>query len=110
MEIDRFLEATKGLAKKKARKEEVERLRKVFERFCLLNRSYLDKESIEKLETPISMAETIVSTVRYLDSEISRLRNKRMKLPFENVQLGEMQRVQKKNEMLLKKYLEGFSR
>jgi hypothetical protein len=45
--------------------------------------------------------------LRYLDSEITRLRNKRMKLPFENVELGEMQKVQNQNEILRKEYLAG---
>ena len=31
-----------------------------------------------------------------------------MKLPFENVELGEMQKIQNKNEMLVKEYLAGF--
>jgi len=41
-----------------------------------------------------------------LDAEITRLRNKRMKMPFENVTLGEMQKVQNRNETLMKEYLE----
>jgi hypothetical protein len=28
-----------------------------------------------------------------------------MKMPFENVELGELQKVQNKNEMLIKEYL-----
>jgi hypothetical protein len=28
-----------------------------------------------------------------------------MKMPFENVELGEMQKIQNKNEMLIKEYL-----
>jgi hypothetical protein len=31
-----------------------------------------------------------------------------MKLPFENVTLGEMQKVQNRNEMLIKEFLAGF--
>ena len=56
------------------------------------------------------MAEAIANTVQYLDAEIARLRSKRMKLPFENVTLSEMQKVQNKNEMLLKEYLAGFQK
>jgi hypothetical protein len=44
--------------------------------------------------------------MQYLDSEIARLRNKRMRLPFENVTLNEMQKVQKKNELLIGEYLD----
>lgn len=71
-----------------------------------MNRNYLDKETFEKAQDSISsIAETIAGTIRYLEGEITRLRNKRMKLPFENVTLNEMQKVQKKNESLLGEYL-----
>jgi hypothetical protein len=105
MEIEKFLELTQGL-EKKAKKEELERFKKFFERFHNLNRAYLDKETFEKAEESISsMSGAIASTLQYLDAEITRLRNKRMKLPLENVELGEMQKVQNKNEMLIKEYL-----
>ena len=107
MDIEKFLELTKGLEKKKkGQEEEFENLKKFFERFHLLNRAYLDKETFEKAQESISsIAEAIVNTIRYLDTEIARLRSKRMKLPFENVTLGEMQKVQNRNEILLKEYL-----
>ncbi len=107
MDIEKFLELTKNLdSKEKGKKEELEKLQKFFERFHLLNRAYLDKETFEKAQESIfSIAEAITSTIRYLDSEIARLRGKRMKLPFENVELGEMQKVQNKNEMLIKEFL-----
>jgi hypothetical protein len=53
------------------------------------------------------MAEATVNTIQYLDAEITRLRNKRMKLPLENLELGNMQKVQNKNEMLIREYLSG---
>lgn len=110
MEIDKFLELTQKLeAKKEGKKEELERFQKFFERFHLLNRNYLDKEAFEKAQGSISStAETIANTVKYLDSEIARLRSKRMKLPFENVTFGEMQKVQNKNEILIKEFMAGF--
>ncbi len=110
MDIEKFLEVTKKLDKeKKGKQEELERLKKLFERFHLLNRNYLDKETFEKSQDSISsMAEMIANTIQYLDAEIARLRSKRLKLPFENVTLSEMQKVQNKNEMLLKEYLAGF--
>jgi hypothetical protein len=110
MEIEKFLEVTKKLdSKKKGKKEELEKFQKFFERFHLLNRAYLDKESFEKAQESISsMAEAIASTIQYLDAEITRLRNKRMKLPLENMELGEIQKVQNKNEMFVKEYLAGF--
>ena len=110
MEIDKFLELTKNLdKKKKGKEEELERFKRFFERFHLLNRNYLDKETFEKAQESISsIAEAIANTKRYLDTEIARLRGKRMKLPFENVTLGEMQKVQNRNEMLIKEYLATF--
>jgi hypothetical protein len=33
-----------------------------------------------------------------------------MKMPFENVTLGEMQKVQNRNEMLIREYLESISK
>jgi hypothetical protein len=111
MDIEKFLEITKKLDKKKGKDEEAERLERVFERFHNLNRAYLDKETFEKAEKSISsMSETIASTMQYLDAEMTRLRNKRMKLPLENVELGEMQKAQNKNEMLIKEYLAELQR
>jgi uncharacterized phage infection (PIP) family protein YhgE len=107
MDIEKFFEMTKKIdKKKKGKKEEMEKLQKFFERFHLLNRNYLDKETFEKAQDSISsMAEAIANTIQYLDSEIAHLRSKRMKLPFENVTLSEIQKVQNKNEMLIKEYL-----
>jgi hypothetical protein len=107
MDLDKFLELAKKLdSKKKGKKEELEKFQKFFERFHLLNRAYLDKETFEKAQGSVSsMAEAVANTIQYLDAEITRLRNKRMRLPLENVELGEMQKVQNKNEMLMKDYL-----
>ncbi len=106
MEIEKFLELTQGLEKKKGKEEERERLKRFFERFHNLNRAYLDQETFQKAEASISsMAETIVNSIKYLEDEIARLRSKRQKMPFENVELSEMQKVQNKNEMLIKEYL-----
>src|SRR4030042_1228957 len=106
MEIEKFLELTRELEKKKAKKEDLERFKKFFERFHNLNRAYLDKETFEKAEESISsMSGAIASTIQYLDAEITRLRKKRMKLPLENVELGEIQKAQNKNEMLIKENL-----
>ncbi len=109
METEKFLDAVKKLdKKKKGKEEELEKLQKLFERFHLLNRNYLDKETYEKAQGSIStVADTMVNTIRYLDDEIARLRGKRMKLPFENVELAEMQKVQARNAALLHDYLAG---
>jgi hypothetical protein len=42
--------------------------------------------------------------LQYLDAEITRLRNKRMKLPLKMWNWGDA-KVQNKNEMLIKEYL-----
>jgi hypothetical protein len=106
MDAEKFLGMAKALEKKrKGKKEELERFKKFFERFHLLNRAYLDKETFEKAQESIStMAEAVVNTVQYLDREIVRLRNKGRKQPFENVELAEMQKVQRRNEMLIKEF------
>ena len=112
MDIDKFLEITGKLEpQKKGGKEELEKLQKFFERFHMVNRTYLDKEAFEKAQESISsIAETIANTIQYLDDEIARLRSKRLKMPFENVELGEMQKVQNKNALLIKEYLAGFQK
>jgi hypothetical protein len=112
METDKFLELAKKLdSKKKGKKEELEKFKRFFERFHNLNRAYLDKETFEKAEESISsMAGAMASTIQYLEAEITRLRNKRMKLPLENIELGEMQKVQNRNEMLMKEFLAGFQK
>jgi len=110
MEIEKFTELMKKLdKKKKGKQEEVEKLKRLFERFHLLNRNYLDKETFEAAQgSLLAMADTIVNTIQYLDAEIARLRNKRMKLPFENLTLSEMQKAQNRNELFIKEYLAGF--
>ena len=107
MDINQLVELAKKLdSKKQGKKEDLEKLQRFFERFHLLNRKYLDKETFEKARGSISsMAEAIANTVRFLDDEIARLRSKRLKLPFENVELNEMQKDHAKNESLLKEYL-----
>ena len=107
MDIEKLLEMAKKLdSKKKGKKEELEKFKRFFERFHNLNRAYLDKETFEKAGESITlMSEAIANTLQYLDAEITRLRNKRMKLPLENVEFGELQKVQNRNEMLIREYL-----
>jgi hypothetical protein len=110
MDLEKFVKLAEALEKKKKGKnEELEKLQKLFERFHLLNRKYLDKEAFEKAQGSIpSISEAIAGTVRYLDAEVTRLRSKRMKLPFENMELGEIQKLQVRNEMLFKEFLAQF--
>ena len=112
MDTEKFVELTKMLDKRnKGKQEELEKLQKYFDRFHLINRNYLDKETSEKAQGSLSsIVEIMVNTIQYLDGEIARLRNKRMKLPFENVELAEMQKTQGRNEQLLKEYLAEFQK
>ncbi len=107
MDIDKLLEFSKKLdSKKKGKKEEMEKLTRLFEKFHLMNRKYLDKETFEKAQaSAASMGEAIANTMRFLDDEIARLRSKRMKLSLENLELSEMQKAHARNEMLLKEYM-----
>ena len=109
MDTEKILEVAKKLdSEKKGKKEGLEKLKKLFERFHLLNRAYLDKETFEKAQESItSIAEAIANTINYLDEEIARFRNKGRKQPFEDVALAEMQKTQKRNEMLVNEYLAG---
>jgi hypothetical protein len=111
MEIEKFMELTATLEKKKTgKKENLEKVQTFFERFHLLNRKYLDRDAFEKALGSIpAIAEAVSTTVQYLEAEIARLRSKRSKLPVENVELAEMQKIEAKNEMLLKDLLAQFA-
>jgi len=47
MEIEKFLELTQELEKRRRRRRKLERFKKFFERFQNLNRAYLDKETLK---------------------------------------------------------------
>jgi hypothetical protein len=50
MEIEKFLELTQGLEKKKkAKKEDLERFKKFFERFHNLNRAYQHSKTLKMM-------------------------------------------------------------
>ena len=112
MEKENLLELVKKIeSKKKGKKEDLEKFQKFFERFHLLNRAYLDKETFEKEKgSASSIVEAVTRTIQYLDEEIARLRNKRMRMPVENVELGEMQKSEAKNEMLIKEFIAEFQK
>jgi hypothetical protein len=112
MDIDRFVELVKKLASEKRDDQAgLDHFRKLFERFHHLNRNYLDQETFEKTRESISsMADTIADTARYLDTEIARTQSKRMKLPVDSLTLNEMQKVQRKNETLVKEYIQELGK
>ena len=110
MDIAHWTEMAKKLDSEKEGKGETrERLEKLFERFHLVNRKYLDKETFEKARgSAATMVEAMASTVRFLDTEVARLRSKRTKLPGEDIDFHEMQKAQARNELLLKEYEASF--
>jgi hypothetical protein len=88
----------------------IDQLKRIAERLDVSVNALIPENEIlsEKAQASVSsMAEAIANTLRYLDSEIIRLKNKRMKLPVENVELGKMQKVQNQNEILRKECLAG---
>ena len=49
MEMEKFLEAAKSLdKKKKGKEEELEKMKKLFERFHVINHKYLDADTYEE--------------------------------------------------------------
>ena len=75
MDIQKFLELAETLEKKKkGKEEELERLQRLFERFHLLNRKYLDKEAFEKARGSIpSIAEAIIGTASFISPMLSSM-------------------------------------
>jgi hypothetical protein len=103
MEYEKVVEKAKNWVasgKKTLKKEDLERIRTIFDRFYLGNKSFVDKEAYDKArKSAKSMGELMVDTVEFLNAEIFRLEKKRRKLPVDNLQLKE---AQKANEMNLK--------
>ncbi len=112
MDTKKFVELTKKLAaEKKDDQAELERFKKFFERFHKLNRGYLDNETFEKAQGSLpSIAEAVADTVHYLDDEIARTRSKRLKLPVDNLTLNEMQKLQSRNEVFLREFLQELEK
>ena len=112
MDIDRLKEIASQIdSKKEEKKEELEGIGKLYERFHLLNRKILDEETYEKTRgSAKAMTESIAGTVQFIEDEIARLRSKRMKTPFENMELTALQKTLSKNEFLLKEYLGSLPR
>ena len=97
MGFDKVAEKAKdwvASGKKTFKKEEMERIRGIFDRFYLGNRGYVDKEAYDKArKSAKSMAEVMLGTVEFLNAEIFRLEKKRRKLPVDNLQLKEAQKA-----------------
>ena len=63
MDVDHWMEMAKSLdSREEGKAEELEKLKRMFERFHILNRKYLDKEAFEKAQgSGASIAEAIAS-------------------------------------------------
>jgi hypothetical protein len=92
--------------KKAFKKQELERIRGIFDRFYLGNKGYVDKETYDNArKSAQSMGELMVDTVEFLTGEIYRLEKKRRKLPVENLQLKEAQKAHEVSLRFLRELL-----
>ena len=92
--------------KKKLKKEELERIRGLFDRFYLGNKGYVDKVAYDNArKSAKSMGELMVDTIEFLNSEIYRLENKRRKLPVDNLQLKEAQKAYEISLRFIREFL-----
>jgi hypothetical protein len=109
MDPDKLIEKAKGWiasGKKTLKKEELEGIRGVFDRFYLGNKRYVDKETYDKArKTAKSMAELMVDIIEFLNGEVFRLEKKRRKLPVENLQLKEAQKACEMNLRFISEFL-----
>ena len=107
MDYEKVVEKAKtwvSSGKKTLKKEELEGIRAIFDRFYLGNKAFVDKETYDKArKSAKAMGKLIVDTIEFLNAEIFRLEKKRRKLPMDNLQLKE---AQKANEMNLKFIME----
>jgi len=109
MDPDKLVEKAKkwiASGKKTLKKEELEGIRGIFDRFYLGNKGYMDKETYDKArKTAKSMAELMVDVIEFLNGEVFRLEKKRRKLPVENLQLKEAQKAYEMNLRLISEFL-----
>jgi hypothetical protein len=109
MDPDKLVEKAKkwiAAGKKMLKKEELEGIRGIFDRFYLGNKGYVDKETYDKArKTAKSMVELMVDVIEFLNGEVFRLEKKRRKLPVENLQLKEAQKAYEMNLRLISEFL-----
>jgi hypothetical protein len=109
MDFDKAVEKAKtwiASGKKTFKKEELERIRGIFDRFYLGNRGYVDKEAYDKArKSAKSMAEVILGHLEFLNGEIFRLEKKRRKLPVDNLQLKEAQKAYEVSLRFIREFL-----
>jgi hypothetical protein len=109
MDPDKLVEKAKkwiASGKKTLKKEELEGIRGIFDRFYLGNKGYVDKEAYDSgRKSAKSMAELMVDTTDFLNGEVFRLEKKRRKLPVENLQLKEAQKAHEMNLRFIREFL-----
>jgi len=92
--------------KKTVKKEELERMRGIFDRFYLGNKGYMDKAAYDNArKSAKSMGKLMVDTIEFLNDEIYRLEKKRRKLPVDNLQLKEAQKAYEINLRFIREFL-----
>lgn len=109
MDYEKVMEKAKSWiasGKKTLKKEELERLRTIFDRFYIGNRAFVDKEAYDKArKSAKAMGEMMVETIEFLNGQIFRLEKKRRKLPPENLQLREAQKANELNLRFIRDFL-----
>ena len=109
MDVDKVLEHAKrwtASAKKTVKKEELGRMRGIFDRFYVGNKGYVDKATYDKArKSAKSMGELMVETIEFLNGEIYRLKTKRRKLPLDNLQLKEAQKAYETSLRIIGEFL-----
>ena len=109
MAFDKVVEKAKkwvASGKKAFKKEELERIRGIFDRFYLVNKGYVDKDAYDKArKSAKSMGELMVDTIEFLNGEIFRLEKKRRKLPVDNLQLKDAQKANDMNQRFIRDFL-----
>lgn len=92
--------------KKTFNKQDLERIRGIFDRFYLGNKGYVDNKTYDNArKSAQSMGELMVDTVKFLTGEIYRLEKKRRKLPVENLQLKEVQKAHEVSLRFLREFM-----
>jgi hypothetical protein len=109
MDPDKVIEKAKNWAtsrKKTIKKQNLERMKGVFDRFYRGNKGYMDKEAYDKArDSAKSMAQLMIGTIEFLAGEIFRLEKKRRKLAVENLQLKDAQKTYETNLWLMREFL-----
>lgn len=91
---------------KAVKKENLERMRGIFDRFYLGNRGYVDKTAYDSgRKSAKSMGELMVDTAEFQEGETYRLEKKRRKLPVENLQLKDAQKAYEMNLRFIREFL-----